>query len=98
MEIPRAGVNGVSMPSCIHCPDPEYSREARRKNYQGVVVLFVVVTTEGKATNIRVRKSPGMGLDVKAIEAVQKWRFKPATKDGIPVDAEVPIEVTFRLQ
>ncbi len=58
---------------------------------------MVVVTTEGKARDIRVTKSPGLGLDEKAIEAVRKWQFKPAMKDGRPVDAQVPIEVTFRL-
>lgn len=57
---------------------------------------MVVVTSEGKATNISVVKSPGMGLDEKAIEAVRKWRFKPAMKDGKPVDTRVPIEITFR--
>jgi TonB family protein len=96
-EIQKAGVNGVSMPKCQHCPDPEYSQEARNKKYEGVVVLMVVVTVEGKAKNIQVMKSPGMGLDEKAIEAVRKWKFKPATKDGKPVDAQIPIEITFRL-
>jgi len=85
------------MPKCQHCPDPEYSQEARKKKYEGVVVLMVVVTVEGKARNIQVIKSPGMGLDEKAIEAVRKWRFKPAMKDGKPVGAQAPIEITFRL-
>src|SRR5205807_2434231 len=87
-EIQKAGVNGVGMPKCQYCPDPEYSREARKKKYEGVVVLMVVVTVEGKAKNIQVMKSAGMGLDEKAIEAVRKWRFKPAMKDGKPVDAQ----------
>jgi TonB family protein len=96
-EIPKAGVNGVGMPMCQYCPGPEYSEEARKKKYQGVVVLLVVVTTEGKATDIRIVKTPGLGLEEKAIEAVRKWRFKPAMKDSAPVDVEVPIEITFRL-
>jgi TonB family protein len=95
-DILRAGVNGVGMPRCEYCPDPEYSKEAKKKKYEGVVVLLAVVTTEGKATNINVAKSPELGLDEKAIEAVRKWRFKPAMKDGKPVPAQVPIEVTFR--
>jgi periplasmic protein TonB len=45
---------------------------------------MVVATLAGKATDIQVIKSPGMGLDEKAIEAVRKWRFKPAMKDGSP--------------
>ena len=96
-EIYKAGVNGVRMPKCQHCPDPEYSPEARKKRYEGVVVLAVVVTAEGKTTDIQVIRSPGMGLDEKAIEAVRKWKFKPAMKDGKPVNVQVPIEITFRL-
>jgi TonB family protein len=96
-EIPPAGVNGVGMPRCEYCPDPEYSKEAKKKKVQGIVVLFVVVTIEGKATDISVAKSSGLGLDEMAIEAVRKWRFKPAMKDGKPVAVKVPVEMTFRL-
>ncbi len=59
---------------------------------------MVVVTSDGKVTNIRVVKSPGMGLDEKAIEAVRKWRLKPGMKDGRPIDVQVPVEVTFRMR
>ena len=94
----RAGVNGVGMPSCIYCPDPQYSDEARKAKYQGVVVLMVVITLDGRATNIQVAKSPGLGLDEKAIEAVRQWKFRPAVgPGGKAVPAQVPIEVTFRL-
>jgi TonB family protein len=91
----RAGEG--SPPTCKYCPSPEYSKEARKKKYEGVVVLFVVVSTEGKATNIQVVKSQGLGLDEKAVEAVRKWRFKPATFQGKPVPMKVPVEITFRL-
>jgi periplasmic protein TonB len=94
----RAGVNGVGMPSCIYCPDPQYSDEARKAKYQGVVVLMVVITLDGRATNIQVVKSPGLGLDEKAIEAVRQWKFRPAVgPGGKSVATQVPIEVTFRL-
>jgi periplasmic protein TonB len=94
----RAGVNGVGMPSCIYCPDPQYSDEARKAKYQGVVVLMVIITLDGRATNIQVVKSPGLGLDEKAIEAVRQWKFRPAVgPGGKAVPSQVPIEVTFRL-
>ena len=82
VEIALAGRDGVSMPKCQHCPSPEYSEEARKKKFEGVVVLVVTVTIEGNTTNIVVGKSPGLGLTKKAVEAVRKWRFKPAMKDG----------------
>jgi len=49
--IATAARAGVGLPACEYCPAPEYSKEARKKKYQGVIVLSVVVTTEGRATN-----------------------------------------------
>jgi len=71
---------GVSQPAVIYKVDPEYSDEARKAKYSGTVTLSVIVDTEGKARDIHVIKSIGMGLDEKAIEAVQKWKFRPAMK------------------
>jgi protein TonB len=94
----RAGINGVGTPSCFYMPDPQYSDEARKAKYQGVVVLQATVTLDGRVTNISVVRSPGLGLDEKAVEAVRQWRCKPATgPNGRPVPTIVPIEVTFRL-
>jgi len=52
---------------------------------------------DGMAKDIKVVKSLGYGLDEKAVEAVRKWRFEPAEKDGRPVAVQVNIEVSFRL-
>jgi periplasmic protein TonB len=45
----------------------------------------------------RVARSLGMGLDQKAVEAVEKWKFKPGSRDGVPVAVQVNLEVSFRL-
>jgi protein TonB len=92
------GTGGVGYPSCILCPSPAYSEDARKAKWQGTVVLQVVITTEGRATQIQVVKGPGLGLEDKAIEAVKNWQFKPALgPNGKPVATITPIEVTFRL-
>jgi TonB family protein len=78
-------------------PEPEYSEEARKAKWQGAVLLQLVVDENGVPQEIRVVKSLGLGLDQKAIEAVQKWRFKPGLKDGKPVPVSANIEVNFRL-
>jgi TonB family protein len=94
----KAGVDGTSIPSCVYCPNPEYTDKARAAKLSGGVVLRIVVTAEGNAENITVVRNLGLGLDEKAVEAVQKWRFKPASgPDGNPVATVVPVEVTFRL-
>ena len=88
---------GVSLPVPITKPEPEYSEEARKAKYQGSVTLQIVVDEKGVPKDIRVVKKLGLGLDEKAIEAVQKWRFKPGMKDGKPVAVIATIEVSFRL-
>jgi periplasmic protein TonB len=88
---------GVSAPRALFAPDPEYSEEARKAKYQGTVVLWVVIGADGKPREMRVQRSLGMGLDQKAIEAVRRWKFEPAQKDGVPVAVQVHIEVNFRL-
>jgi len=88
---------GVQAPKAIDTPDPEYSEEARKAKYQGVVVLWLVVGPDGRPKNIKVERPLGMGLDQKAVEAVQRWKFEPATKDGKPVAVQINVEVNFRL-
>ena len=88
---------GVSAPRALFSPDPEFSDEARKAKHQGTVVLWVVVGPDGRTHDIRVQRSLGMGLDEKAIEAVQRWKFEPAKKDGVAVAVQVAVEVNFRL-
>ncbi len=88
---------GVSAPHAIYTPDPEYSDEARKARYQGIVVLWLIVGPDGHPRDIKVARSLGMGLDQKAIEAVKKWTFEPAMKDHQPVAVQINVEVNFRL-
>ena len=88
---------GVSAPVLVFKKEPEYSEEARKAKYQGTVVLYVEVDPSGKAVNMRVVRSLGLGLDEKAMEAVKQWKFKPGYKDGKPVTVAATIEVNFRL-
>ena len=90
---------GASDPKVISQVDPEYTDKARKAKLSGSCRLSLIVETDGKPSNIRVSQSLGMGLDEKAIEAVKKWRFQPAMKDGHPVRyGPLEIEVTFRVR
>lgn len=86
----------VSPPTPIFKVEPEYSEEARKAKIEGTMVLAIIVDQEGRPRNIRVVQSLGMGLDEKAIEAVSKWRFRPARKDGKAVAVHANVEVNFR--
>jgi TonB family protein len=88
---------GVAAPKLVYDPEPEYSEEARKAKYQGTCVLSVIVGPDGLAHDIKVTNTLGLGLDEKAIEAVKKWRFEPAVKDGKPVNVLISVQVNFRL-
>ena len=89
---------GISSPIPIFQPEAEFSDEARRAKYQGVVLISLIVDAQGNPQNVHVIRSLGMGLDEKAMEAVRKYKFKPAMKDGkTPVPVMATIEVNFRL-
>ncbi len=88
---------GVSQPILVKKVEPEYSEEARKAKFQGTVVLSIIVDEGGMPRQIRVARALGLGLDEKAIDAVQKWRFRPAYKDGKAVAVYATVEVNFRL-
>jgi TonB family protein len=94
----RAGVNGVGSPTCFYMPNPPYSEEARKAKYSGVVNVEAVITVDGHVTNMRVEKSPGLGLDETTVQTMRTWRCKPAVgPGGRPVATLVQFEVNFRL-
>lgn len=89
---------GDTKPALIYSVDPEFSDEARRAKYQGVCLISLTVNEQGRPEDLRVVRPLGMGLDEKALEAVRKYKFKPALKGGrTPVRVRITIEVNFRL-
>ena len=91
--------DGVSPPRAIFQPEAEFSDEARRAKYEGTVVVTLIVDANGNPQNVHVTRTLGMGLDEKAVEAVRKYKFKPAMdqRSGKPVPVMVSVEVRFRL-
>ncbi len=86
----------VSMPVPIYKPEPSYTKKARKKKLQGTVVLWIVVDAQGNVTDERVVKPLGLGLDEKALETVRTWKFKPASRNGVPLPVRVVVEVSFK--
>lgn len=88
---------GISAPTAVFSPDPDYTEEARRAKKQGTCVLWMIVDSNGHPRDIRVVRGLGFGLDEKALEAVRQWKFQPALKDGRPVDVQISVQVEFHL-
>lgn len=78
-------------------PAPIYTDEARRLKVEGDVVLEVEFTAAGSLKIIRTVKGLGHGLDEAAAAAASRIRFKPAQRDGRPVDYRTTIQIVFRL-
>ena len=88
---------GVSAPRPISHREPEYTEVARSHRIVGTVILYLEFNRAGVPVNIQVLEPLGFGLDEKAIAAVETWRFRPAVKDGQPVEVAATVEVNFRL-
>lgn len=90
-------VGDVSPPVVLSQAEAEYSDDARRAKLQGVCLIQTMVDTQGNPQNPHVILSLGKGLDEKAVEAVLKYRFKPAMKGNTPVPMTITVEVDFHL-
>ena len=87
----------VKAPKPTFTPEPEFSEPARYEKFQGVVVVDLVVGTDGKVHNSKVVRALGLGLDEKAVTMIGTWRFDPAKLNGKPVAVEMNVEVAFNL-
>lgn len=78
-------------------PEPQYTEDARRNQITGSVVLRVVFSRNGEVTNIRAIHALPFGLTERAIAAARQIRFRPATRDGRPVNVYMQLEYNFNL-
>jgi D-alanyl-D-alanine endopeptidase (penicillin-binding protein 7) len=90
--------DGVSLPVVLTEVRPVYPQDAKADRVEGTVLMACVVTTEGGVAQIVVDRTLDSRLDEAAVAALEQWRFKPGTKDGVPVAVRVQIEMTFTLK
>jgi periplasmic protein TonB len=87
----------VSRPVIVYQVEPEYTQDALKAHRGGTALIQLVVTRDGEPSELQELTQPlGYGLDEKAIEAVQQWRFRPGEKSGQPVAVMVQVQVNFR--
>jgi periplasmic protein TonB len=90
--------NGVKAPQVLFQPLPAYTEEARKARAEGIVLIQAIIRKDGTVDSFKVLRGLGYGLDESAINTIAtKWRFRPGTFNGAPVDVQANIEVSFRL-
>ena len=93
---PVAAARGNDTPIPVSQPAPRYPQEALRRNDGGTVRVRVTVATDGSVDRLEVEEGSGNRyLDRAAMEAVRRWRFQPAVRDGQPVVADVVVPIVF---
>jgi TonB family protein len=78
-------------------PNPVYTQDARQLRLEGEVLLDVLFAANGQLHVNRVVRGLGHGLDESALAAANMMRFKPALRNGVPVDSAAVVHVVFRL-
>jgi TonB family protein len=92
--------DGATPPKLIYSVEPEYTPEAKAAKKMGTVLVNLIVDAQGEPENVHVVRGlgkDGNGLDAKAVEAVRRYRFKPAMRDDQPVATSINVEVNFRI-
>jgi bla regulator protein BlaR1 len=91
---------GVVMPALLTEVKPQYTAAAMQAKIQGDVELELIVRANGTVDGVTVTKSLDAvhGLDDTAVEAAERWTFKPGTKDGRPVDVLIHLNMRFTLK
>ena len=93
------GQRAVAKPNYLRNPPPKYPAESRKLREEGVVLVKVSVTPQGRPAAVQLQRSSGFPrLDDAALKAVRRWEFSPATDGLRPVAAEVEVPVRFDLK
>ncbi len=91
-----APAEDLSAPSATRKVDPAYPQELMRQNVGGTVILYAVIHADGTVGSVRVLRSVDDRIDHFASDAIAKWQFQPATRNGAPVDVEATFSIPFR--
>ena len=93
------GVTGsIRQPEILAKPNPDYTEEGRKAKKEGTVMISCIVHANGTVDSCKLLRGLGYGLDESAIYTIMnKWRFRPATNNGVAIDSEVLVEVNFNL-
>ena len=94
---PQPACTDGKPPQAVQMPDPSYDEAARQKRVRGTVTLELVINSGGRVEQAAVIRSLDPGLDREALNAVKKWRFRPALCGSTAMPAEIMVNVNFAL-
>jgi TonB family protein len=87
----------LSAPEAITKVDPAYPQDLMHDRVEGTVVLYAVIHADGSVGEVKVLEGFDDRLNENARKALEQWRFRPGTKDGMPVDIEAVVRVPFKV-
>ncbi len=94
-EDPRPASSDVSAPGPLRKIDPKYPPTLINERVEGEVVLYAVIRRDGSVDSIQLVRGIDEQLDSNAMEALSQWKFRPATKQGTPVELEAIVHIPF---
>ncbi len=96
--LPVVSASGITRPVTMGGPKPNYSEKARSNKVSGTVVMRVLVGADGAVKQVEVIRGLPDGLTEEAVKSMQQTRFKPATKNGQPIEFWITTEADFHLR
>ena len=87
-----------SGPTPLDKADPKYPQSIIEQHVDGEVVLYAIVRKDGSVDGIQLVRKLDPQLDKNSMEALARWKFRPGTRDGIPVDVEMVVHIPFRFR
>ena len=79
--------------------EPQYPSAEIRGGHEGTVLLSIQVLENGRVGDVRVEQSSGFpALDQSAMKEAKRWRFRPGTRDGVPVPMWKQVPIKFELK
>jgi protein TonB len=92
---PASAESKPEPPVPVRTVAPEYPPELRRDGVSGLVMVKCTIDEQGNVVDPQVEKSSNPAFEKPAVDALKKWKFKPAKQDGTPVAIKVSIPIKF---
>ena len=94
----QTAMGPIAPPEAHRKVDPKYIASAVSERVEGRVTLACVIDKTGRVASVELLRGVDDRLNKSAVEALAKWEFYPATRNGVPVDVDVVVEIPFKLQ